>query len=60
MYKPPSPNTEIVAVLKKYGSVHIEFLAKLLSRRPPEITEQLDTLEREGVIKRDGEMVGIK
>ncbi len=50
-------NTSIVALLKQYGPVHVDFLAKLLSRRTFEILDYLESLEKEGVIKREGEKV---
>lgn len=52
--------TSIVRTLKEYGPIHIEFLAKVLGRRRSEILEYLDVLEREGVIRRTEEKVGLK
>lgn len=51
-----SPNTNIVVLLKKYGvPVPIDFVASLLGRTTPEILKYVETLEKAGVIKRDGE-----
>lgn len=51
-----SPNTNIVVLLKKYGvPVPIDFVASSLGRTTPEILKYVETLEKAGVIKRDGE-----
>jgi hypothetical protein len=51
-----SPNTSIVVLLKKYGvPIPIDFVASSLGRRTSEILEYVDTLEKAGVVKREGE-----
>ena len=57
--RPSSPNTSIVHFLNKYGhtSVPLDFLAQGLGRRTPEILDYLDELEKQGIVKRDGDMV---
>jgi hypothetical protein len=56
MMKELSPNTNIVALLKKYGvAVPIDFVASSLGRSTPEILGYVENLEKAGVIKRDGE-----
>lgn len=52
-------NSAIVSVLRAYGEVYIDFLAHALGRRPPEILESLQDLERKGVIDRKGEKVSL-
>jgi predicted ArsR family transcriptional regulator len=52
-------NTAIVTTLKEYGPIPVDFLAKLLGRRTAEILEYLESLEREGVVRRDGEKVSL-
>lgn len=49
----------IVITLKEYGTIPIDFLAKVLGRRPSEIEEYLENLERERVIERKGEKVSL-
>ena len=55
-----SLSESIVAFLKKYGTVPVEFLAKLHHRGADEIESYLATLEDKGVIVRDGEMVSLQ
>jgi hypothetical protein len=51
-----SPNTSIVVLLKKYGTpIPIDFVASSLGRRTSEILEDVETLEKAGVVKREGE-----
>lgn len=52
-----SVSLTIVSTLEKYGAIHIDFLAKLLNRRVPEILEDLMSLEQRGVIARSGDEV---
>lgn len=47
----------IVSTLEKYGAIHVDFLARLLNRRAPEILEDLMSLEQRGVITRSGDEV---
>jgi hypothetical protein len=50
-------STLIVSTLQEYGTIPIDFLAKVLGRRTPEIQDDLDILEQERVIHREGENV---
>lgn len=59
MIEPLSLSQSIVATLKKYGTVHIDFLARLVARRRSEIQAYLDTLHQENVIQIDGENVSL-
>ena len=52
-------NLSIVNTLKKYGSIPVDFLAKILRRRKSEILENLGILEKEGVITLTGENVSL-
>ena len=50
------PNTSIVVLLKKYGTaIPIDFVASSLGRSTSEILEHVETLEKAGVLKREGE-----
>lgn len=51
--------TLIVNTLREYGTIPVDFLAKVLGRRTPEILDYLEILEREGVIQREGEQVSL-
>lgn len=55
--EPLSLSQSIVAILKKYGEVHIDFLARLVSRRRAEIQDYLDVLHQEKIIHVEGETV---
>lgn len=57
--EPLSLSQAIVATLKKYGTVHIDFLARLVSRRRSEIQTHLEILCQERVIEIDGENVSL-
>lgn len=59
MFEPLSLSQSIVAILKRYGTVHIDFLARLVSRRRSEIQTYLDTLHQENIIEIDGEHVSL-
>ena len=50
----------IVLTLKKHGTIPIEFLAKLQNRGSSEIEDYLVTLEREGIIVREGDTVSLQ
>ena len=50
-------STQIVAILKQYRRIPVDFLARRLGRHTSEIREDLESLEREGVLERDGEQV---
>lgn len=50
-------STQIVGILRKYGTIPVDFLARSLGRHASEIMRDLDSLEHEGVLKRDGEQV---
>lgn len=52
-------STLIVSTLQQYGRVPVDFLAKALGRRTPEILDYLGLLEQEGVIERQGDTVGL-
>ena len=54
-----APNTNIVQVLKKFGStaIPVDFLAESLGRKRPELDEYLNDLEHDGVVKREGETI---
>ena len=52
-------NTRIVSVLKKYGTVPVDFLAKSVGRRKSEIEDDLKTLQDMDVIKYDGKNVSL-
>jgi len=54
-----APNTNMVRILKKFGStaIPVDFLAESLGRKGSELDEYLDDLEHNGVVKREGESI---
>jgi DeoR/GlpR family transcriptional regulator of sugar metabolism len=59
MSEPIGLNALIVKALREYGSIHVDLLAKLLGRRLDELENDLQSLEVEGVLKRDGDMINL-
>lgn len=46
-----SPGTSIIKTLQKYGTVPIDFLARVNGRKRSEIKEHLKSLEQAGLIE---------
>jgi len=49
----------IVASLKRYGTVSIDFLARILGQRTSDIEEYVNILERETIVVRENNKVAL-
>jgi DNA-binding MarR family transcriptional regulator len=49
----------IVVTLRRYGSISVDFLARVLDQRTSDVEEYVDRLEREGVVMRSGNEVSL-
>jgi len=53
-------HTNIVTTLKKYREIEIDFLAKVLGVKSDDLRESIETLEGEGVIRREGDRISLE
>jgi hypothetical protein len=49
----------IILTLRKYGTVPVDFIARVNSRRVSEIEDYLQILQVDGIIKREGDRVSL-
>lgn len=49
----------IVATLRRYGALSVDFLARVLDQRTSDVEDYVDRLVREGVVIRSGNTVSL-
>jgi predicted transcriptional regulator len=52
-------NSQIISILKDYGTVPLEFLAKRLRKDKSEIAKSVDDLSQKHIVRISGEEVGL-
>lgn len=60
MFQTTDLNSQIVTILKDYGTIPLDFLAKRLGRQKTEITESIDDLKDRDVVEIQGDNVKLK
>jgi hypothetical protein len=60
MFQTTDLNSKIVTILKDYGTVPLDFLAKRLGRQTIEISESIDDLKEKNVLEIEGDSVKLK
>ncbi len=60
MFQTADVNSKIVTILKDYGTVPLDFIAKRLGRGKIEISQSVDDLEKRDVLEIQGDNVKLK
>ena len=53
-------NSQIISILKDYGAVPLDFLAKRLRKDKAEIAKSVEGLSKEGIVEITGEEARLK
>lgn len=59
MFQTADIHSQIIAILRDYGAVPLDFLAKRLGRQKSEITENIDELVQKDVLEIRDEKVNL-
>jgi hypothetical protein len=54
-----SLNTSIVLALRRYGTIPLDFLARVLGRRKSEILSDVEDLQRKGIVAVTDEKISL-